>query len=54
LGKDGVKCGDDRHFEARYELDDIPAGPSAEDSVFVLKRNNMSNPALFRNSAAST
>ena len=54
LGKDGVKCGHDRHFEARYELDDIPAGLTAEDSVFVLKRNNMSNPALFRNSAAST
>jgi hypothetical protein len=29
LGKDGVKCAHDRHFEARYELDDIPAGLTA-------------------------
>ena len=41
LGEHRVKCRDDRHFEARQELDDIAAGLAAENSVFVLKGDNV-------------
>ena len=36
-----VKRRDDRHFEAREELDDIAAGLAAENSVFVLKADDV-------------
>ena len=41
LGQHRVKCRDDRHFEARQELDDIAAGLAAEDSVLVLKADDV-------------
>ncbi len=41
LGQDRVKCRDDRHFEPRQELDDIPAGLAAKNSVLVLKANDV-------------
>src|SRR5712691_6424182 len=41
VGKYRVKCRDNRHFEARQELDDIAAGLPAKNSVFMLKGNNV-------------
>ena len=36
-----MKRGDDRHFEARQELDDVAAGLAAENPVLVLKGNDV-------------
>ena len=41
LGEHGVKGRDDRHFEPRQQLDDIAAGLAAENSVLVLKGNDV-------------
>src|ERR1700693_1079063 len=41
VGQYCVKCRDNRHFEPRQELDDIAAGLSAKNSVFMLKGNNV-------------
>ena len=41
VGEHGMKRRDDRHFEARQELDDIAAGLATENSVFVLKGDNV-------------
>ena len=41
LGQDRMKRRDDRHFQARQELDDIPAGLPAEDSILVLQANDV-------------
>jgi hypothetical protein len=36
-----MKCRDNGHFEARQEIGDIPAGRTAENSVFVLKADDV-------------
>src|SRR6266542_3252477 len=41
-----MKRGHDRHFEARQQLDDISAGLTAENSVFVLEGNNVEFPIV--------
>ena len=41
FGEYRVKCRDNRHFEARQELDDIAAGLPTKNSIFVLKGNNV-------------
>ena len=41
IGEHRMKCRDDGHFEARYEIDDIAAGLATKNSVFVLKRDNV-------------
>ncbi len=37
---------DNRHFKARQELDDVATGLTAEDSIFVLKGNNVESRAV--------
>ena len=41
LGEHGMKRRDDRHFEPRQELDDIAAGLAAENSILVLKGDDV-------------
>ena len=41
LGQDRMKRRDDRHVKARQQLDDIAAGLPAEDSILVLKANDV-------------
>ncbi len=38
LGQYGVQGGDDRHFQAREQIDDIATGVATENSIFMLKR----------------
>ena len=46
LVEHGVQRRDNRHFKARQELDDVATGLTAEDSIFVLKGNNVESRAV--------
>ena len=41
-----MQCRDHRHFEARQEFDDVAAGLTAENPIFVLQGNNVVSRAV--------
>ena len=46
IGEHGVKRGDDRHFEAGQQLEDVSAGLAAKNPVLVLQANDVEMPLV--------